>query len=195
MPARTPGAVSLLLGIVVTIVSVFLPDLLLHGRGQERSQQVALELQTRSIGWPSPSRPARLRLGDDPRQDRTARVPWLRSWPAPLGHPGRPYSTPTLSTRWPPAPGFRICASRPRHHRARRVRHPGRRRTADTGRGVRIKHRQHAEEKAITVPVEDDPPVDAVHPSPSCLVVPYSDRCNETSSQRSSSSGASTSFC
>ena len=42
--STTPGSVSVLLGIVVTVVSYFVPDLLIHSRGQERSQQVALEL-------------------------------------------------------------------------------------------------------------------------------------------------------
>jgi tight adherence protein C len=39
-----PGTLSLVTGAVVTLVGYFLPDLLLHSRGQERSKQVALEL-------------------------------------------------------------------------------------------------------------------------------------------------------
>ena len=39
-----PGTLSMLIGIVVTVVCYFLPDLLLHSRGQERSQQIGLEL-------------------------------------------------------------------------------------------------------------------------------------------------------
>jgi tight adherence protein C len=42
--STTPTSVSVLMGIAVTVVSYFLPELLLHSRGQERSQQVALEL-------------------------------------------------------------------------------------------------------------------------------------------------------
>jgi tight adherence protein C len=38
------SSVSVLMGIIVTIVSYFLPELLLYSRGQERSQQIALEL-------------------------------------------------------------------------------------------------------------------------------------------------------
>ena len=39
-----PGAKSVLVGIAITVVGHFLPDLLLHSRGQERSQKIALEL-------------------------------------------------------------------------------------------------------------------------------------------------------
>jgi tight adherence protein C len=39
-----PGTLSIVTGAVVTLVGYFLPDLLLHSRGQERSKQVALEL-------------------------------------------------------------------------------------------------------------------------------------------------------
>jgi tight adherence protein C len=39
-----PGTVSIVTGSAVTLVCYFLPDLLLHSRGQERSQQVAREL-------------------------------------------------------------------------------------------------------------------------------------------------------
>jgi tight adherence protein C len=42
--STTPGSVSVLMGIVVTVVSYFLPELLLYSRGQERGQQVALQL-------------------------------------------------------------------------------------------------------------------------------------------------------
>jgi tight adherence protein C len=42
--SANPGMVSILIGVVATVVCYFLPDLLLHSRGQERSQQVALEL-------------------------------------------------------------------------------------------------------------------------------------------------------
>lgn len=42
--STSPGTVSLLIGIVITVVGYFLPDLLLHSRGQERSQKIALEL-------------------------------------------------------------------------------------------------------------------------------------------------------
>jgi len=41
---RAPGSLPVLIGIVATIVSYFLPDLLLHSRGQERSNKIALEL-------------------------------------------------------------------------------------------------------------------------------------------------------
>jgi tight adherence protein C len=41
---RTPGSLPVLIGIVATIVSYFLPELLLHSRGQERSNKIALEL-------------------------------------------------------------------------------------------------------------------------------------------------------
>lgn len=40
----TFSALSLLLGVGVTFVAYFLPELLLHSRGQERSQQIQLEL-------------------------------------------------------------------------------------------------------------------------------------------------------
>ncbi|WP_454851571.1 type II secretion system F family protein [Promicromonospora soli] len=39
-----PGALAVVLGIVVTLVAYFLPELLLHGRGQERSKAIGLEL-------------------------------------------------------------------------------------------------------------------------------------------------------
>ena len=39
-----PGTVSVLIGIAITVVTFFLPDLLLHSRGQERSQRIAQEL-------------------------------------------------------------------------------------------------------------------------------------------------------
>jgi tight adherence protein C len=39
-----PGALPVLIGVVATVVSYFLPDLLLHSRGQERSKKIALEL-------------------------------------------------------------------------------------------------------------------------------------------------------
>ena len=42
--SANPATVSILIGIAVTVVGYFLPDLLLHSRGQERSQRVALEL-------------------------------------------------------------------------------------------------------------------------------------------------------
>jgi tight adherence protein C len=42
--SANPGSVSVLIGIVITVVGYFLPDLLLHSRGQERSQKIALEL-------------------------------------------------------------------------------------------------------------------------------------------------------
>jgi len=42
--STNPGSISVLTGAVLTVVSYFLPDLLLQSRGQKRSQQVALEL-------------------------------------------------------------------------------------------------------------------------------------------------------
>ena len=39
-----PGSLSIVIGIAITVISHFLPDLLLHSRGQERSQQIALQL-------------------------------------------------------------------------------------------------------------------------------------------------------
>jgi tight adherence protein C len=42
--AGSPGALAAVLGIVVTVVCHFLPELLLHSRAQERSQQMTLEL-------------------------------------------------------------------------------------------------------------------------------------------------------
>jgi tight adherence protein C len=39
-----PSGVSVLIGLLVVTVGYFLPDLLLHSRGQERSQKIALEL-------------------------------------------------------------------------------------------------------------------------------------------------------
>ena len=39
-----PGALSVLLAVTVTVVAYFLPELLLHSRGQERQQAIALEL-------------------------------------------------------------------------------------------------------------------------------------------------------
>jgi tight adherence protein C len=42
--STNPGSVSVLIGVVVTVLAYFLPDLLLHSRGQERSQKIALEL-------------------------------------------------------------------------------------------------------------------------------------------------------
>ncbi|MEE6274581.1 type II secretion system F family protein [Georgenia sp. MJ206] len=40
----SPSGIALLVGAGVTVVGYFLPELLLHSRGQERSQQIALEL-------------------------------------------------------------------------------------------------------------------------------------------------------
>ena len=40
----TPGSLSVLIAILVTVVSYFLPELLLHSRGQKRREQIALEL-------------------------------------------------------------------------------------------------------------------------------------------------------
>jgi len=42
--AVNPGTLAILTGSVVTVVCYFVPDLLLHSRGQERSQKIALEL-------------------------------------------------------------------------------------------------------------------------------------------------------
>ncbi len=42
--SSAPGGVTVLIVPVVVIVSYFLPELLLHSRGQERSQKIALEL-------------------------------------------------------------------------------------------------------------------------------------------------------
>jgi tight adherence protein C len=42
--STNPGSISVLTGVVLTVVSYFLPDLLLQSRGQKRSQQIALEL-------------------------------------------------------------------------------------------------------------------------------------------------------
>ncbi|GAA1829958.1 type II secretion system F family protein [Microlunatus capsulatus] len=39
-----PGATAVLIALVLTVVGYFLPELLLHSRAQERSQQIALEL-------------------------------------------------------------------------------------------------------------------------------------------------------
>ena len=39
-----PGPLPILIGVVATVTSYFLPELLLHSRGQERSQKIALEL-------------------------------------------------------------------------------------------------------------------------------------------------------
>ena len=39
-----PGTVTVLLAVVVTVVAYFLPELLLHSRGQERQQAIQLEL-------------------------------------------------------------------------------------------------------------------------------------------------------
>jgi tight adherence protein C len=39
-----PGTLALLVGAIVTVVSHFLPELLLHSRAQERSQKIILEL-------------------------------------------------------------------------------------------------------------------------------------------------------
>jgi tight adherence protein C len=39
-----PGPLPVLVGVVATVVSYFLPDLLLHSRGQERSNKITLEL-------------------------------------------------------------------------------------------------------------------------------------------------------
>jgi tight adherence protein C len=40
----TPSALAWLVGIAVTVVGYFLPELLLHSRGQERSQKIAIAL-------------------------------------------------------------------------------------------------------------------------------------------------------
>ncbi len=40
----TPGSLSVLIAVLVTVVSYFLPELLLHSRGQKRREQIALEL-------------------------------------------------------------------------------------------------------------------------------------------------------
>jgi tight adherence protein C len=42
--SSTPGSLSVVMGIAVTVVSYFLPELLLHSRGQERGQQIGLQL-------------------------------------------------------------------------------------------------------------------------------------------------------
>ncbi len=42
--ASGAGALAVLLGVTVTVVAYFVPELLLHSRAQERSQQIALEL-------------------------------------------------------------------------------------------------------------------------------------------------------
>ncbi|MCW2810082.1 MAG: secretion system protein [Friedmanniella sp.] len=42
--STSPGALTILIVLAVTVVSYFLPDLLLHSRGQERSQKIGLEL-------------------------------------------------------------------------------------------------------------------------------------------------------
>jgi tight adherence protein C len=42
--AANPGTLAIVTAIVVTVVCYFVPDLLLHSRGQERSQKIALEL-------------------------------------------------------------------------------------------------------------------------------------------------------
>jgi tight adherence protein C len=39
-----PGPLPLLIGVVATAISYFLPELLMHSRGQERSNKIALEL-------------------------------------------------------------------------------------------------------------------------------------------------------
>jgi tight adherence protein C len=39
-----PGPLPVLLGVVATVISYFLPELLLHSRGQERSNKITLEL-------------------------------------------------------------------------------------------------------------------------------------------------------
>ena len=39
-----PGSLPILVGVVATVVSYFLPDLLLHSRAQERSNKITLEL-------------------------------------------------------------------------------------------------------------------------------------------------------
>ena len=39
-----PGPIPVLVGVVATVTSYFLPELLLHSRGQERSNKIALEL-------------------------------------------------------------------------------------------------------------------------------------------------------
>jgi tight adherence protein C len=39
-----PGPLPILVGVVATVISYFLPELLLHSRGQERSKKIALEL-------------------------------------------------------------------------------------------------------------------------------------------------------
>ncbi len=39
-----PGPLPVLVGVVATVISYFLPELLLHSRGQERSNKIALEL-------------------------------------------------------------------------------------------------------------------------------------------------------
>jgi tight adherence protein C len=39
-----PGPLPVLIGVVATVTSYFLPELLLHSRGQERSNKIALEL-------------------------------------------------------------------------------------------------------------------------------------------------------
>jgi tight adherence protein C len=39
-----PGPLPLLIGVVATVISYFLPELLMHSRGEERSNKIALEL-------------------------------------------------------------------------------------------------------------------------------------------------------
>jgi tight adherence protein C len=42
--SSAPRMVPILLGVAITVVGYFLPELLLHSRGQERSQKITLEL-------------------------------------------------------------------------------------------------------------------------------------------------------
>ena len=42
--SRVSGLLPMLIAVAVTVLAYFLPDLLLHSRGQERSQRIALEL-------------------------------------------------------------------------------------------------------------------------------------------------------
>ena len=44
MQKAAPGPLPLLIGVAATVLGYFLPELLLHSRGQERSKKIALEL-------------------------------------------------------------------------------------------------------------------------------------------------------
>ena len=105
-----PGLLALLLTVVAIGVCYFLPELLLHSRGQERSQQIALELADTldqmtiaveaGLGFDS----AMIKAG------RNGRGPSRRSSSGPCRTSRSATRAGTRTRRWRPARAWRTCA-------------------------------------------------------------------------------------